>query len=208
MEQFYDSLMSLVTKDIVNGIAKSVEESPDKIKKAASATIPSLLAIYLKTHNPDINNVVREAGNLNILNSFGKSCREDVPEYQAHIGDNFLQKMLGDRAIDLTTPIAEHSGISKVASNRLIYLMSMLVAGYLGEKLKKDKWSESRLLTELRKAKGSFVSDIPSAVVKEFGLSYILKSDNKVSKDKGRLGYVVWGIVILLLLLLGFLAIR
>lgn len=216
MSQFYDSLVGLVSEDKLKKIAKTLDEKPENVEKAVSAIVPSLLAIYLKTHNPDLNNVIRVAGNLNIVDSIGDVCKDELSENQAEISDNFLQKMIGDRAVNLTEPIAKYANISNVAANNLIYRMAVVVAGYLGERLKKDKWSESHLLEQIRKAKPGFASKIPAGVVNAFDLSYILRNDitaknsanptkpiTHETKKKSN-NWLIWLLIILLLLLLFF----
>ena len=207
MTQFYNSLNGLISSEMVNKVAKTVEEKPENVQKAISMIIPSLLALYLKTHNPNVNNIVREAGNLNLLNAVDDICNEDLTADRARLSDNFLQEMVGDRAASLTAPIADHAGISKVAANQLIYMMSALVVAYLGERFKKDKLSETQLLDEIRKAKPDFAAKVPAEVVSAFDLAYILRtgSSNSVNvEEKKSNRWLVWLIAVLALLLLLF----
>jgi Outer membrane protein and related peptidoglycan-associated (lipo)proteins len=197
---------------MANKAAATLDEKPLNVEKGISAILSSLLAMYLKTHDPEVNNIIREAGNLDIVKDMDNVCQESLDENQRNISDRFLQAMLGDKAADFTAPIAETAGLTKVATNRLIYMLAPVVAGYLGEKLVKDKWSETRLLEEIRRDKPSFVKSIPAGVVKAFGLEYIIRTDEPVTppkqttqpKKKSNNSWIWWLLLILALLLLFF----
>lgn len=212
MSHFYDSLKGLLCGGMAKQAAKTVDETPEKVEKAIPAILSSLLAMYMKSRGQNVNNILTEAGNLRIADKIENICKEEPDKDQRRISDNLLQTLFADRAADFTAPIAEHAGISKVAANRLIYMIAPVVAGFLGGKLVNEKWSLTKLQDEIRNAKTHFAKDVPTGVVKTFDLSYILSSDSghtpstivdSIEKKKG-FGWIWWLLLIALLLLLFF----
>jgi Outer membrane protein and related peptidoglycan-associated (lipo)proteins len=205
MSHFFDSLKNVITTDRVRIAAEVVEEKPEKVQKAINSIIAGLLGIYEKEHNPKLNNILRTAGNLNFLKDFDITAKAEPTEEQTRVNNEFQQALLGDKAIDFATPIAEDTGITTVVANRLTSVMSALVAGYLGEKLTKENWTESRLLTELKNSQKDYVEYIPNGLIKTFGLSFPSKTTSTtppVPEKKKSYAWVFWLILIALLILL------
>lgn len=202
MANIYESLKSLINRDMVLTAATALDEKDFNISSAVSSIIPSLLGVFLKKGNtPQIRNILEEAGKLNILSGVESSWDAIPTQDQQRIGDDFLQHLLGDKAADFTDPIADKSGASKVATNRLVSMIAPIVSGFLGNKMVKEGWAFSRVHKEVNDEKEQFMSFIPSEVKKAFGLSFAL---NTQEKKKGSYGWVVWVILALLLLLLFF----
>lgn len=209
MSKFYDSLRNVISAEKVRIAAEVVDEKPENVKKAVDSIIPSLLGIYLKEHNPGLNNILVTAGNLDMLDCFDVAIKDEAGEEQRRVNNDFQQSLLGDKAISFATPIAEEAGISTVAANRLTSVMSALVAGYLGDKLVNEKWTESRLLTELRSTMTDYGKYIPSGILKSFNLSFpqetakaAAKTSIPVEKKKKSYSWIWWLLLIALLILL------
>lgn len=229
MTNFMNSLKSLVSQQMIANAAKVIDEKESNVSNAVSMIIPGLLAILMKrkNHSPQVENILHEAGNLDIVSEVKNLCEERPTEDQRRIGDDFLQQILGDKAADFTDPIAEQACVSKVGTNRLISMIAPIVAGYLGNKLVADKWSKTQLFEALEKNKSGFHAIIPEGVIKAFNLESVFNAvpanntDNNMAaktiispeppkpeepKKKGK-GWIFW-LLLLLLLLLAFLAWR
>lgn len=202
MANIYESLKSLINRDMVLTAATALDEKDFNISSAVSTIIPSLLGVFLKKGNtPQIRNILEEAGKLNILSGVESSWDAIPTQDQQRIGDDFLQHLLGDKAADFTDPIAAKSGASKVATNRLVSMIAPIMSGFLGSKMVKDGWSFSRIHKEIDDEKEQFIGLIPSEIKRSFGLS---SASNTPEKKKSGYGWVIWVVLILLLLLLFF----
>ncbi len=210
MTQVKDALKALISPEMLSKAARTLGEKDANVSKAINKMIPSFLGVLLKKgDSPQIRNILHEAGNLNILLGMDNICEERPTEDQQKIGDDFLQHLLGDKAADFSNPIANESGISKVATNRLVSMIAPIVAGYLGNKLVKENRSMPNLLEMIDSQKTSFVNDIPAGIIQSFGLSTILKNNqynknvaNQPEKEKNNYGWVKWLILIVVILLL------
>ncbi|MDL2223858.1 OmpA family protein [Bacteroidales bacterium OttesenSCG-928-M06] len=208
MANFNNSLKSLVNQQMIAQVAKTLGEKEASISTAVSTIIPSFLGVLLKKkgHSPQIENILHEAGNLDLISEIENLCEEKPTEDQRRIGDDFLQHLLGDKAADFTNPIADKADISRVATNRLISMIAPIVVGYMGNKLVKENWTKAQLFEEIEKEKSYFQTAIPSDLIKSFGLTTVLnaiprKTEPEKSKSKS---WIAWLIILLLLLLLFF----
>lgn len=156
-----------------------------------------------------MKNILEEAGNQNILSNMNGIFCDNPHKEQQNIGDQFLENLLGNKAADFTSAVSSDPGVSKVATNRLVSMLGPVVAGFLGNKLVKEKWSMADLMGELNKERSSILSDMPSGLKNSFGLNNIAdnkKYDNVKTTDnkKKNNSWITWLIIILLLLLLIF----
>ncbi|MCD7964024.1 MAG: OmpA family protein [Rikenellaceae bacterium] len=208
MSKIYDSLKATVNREMISKAASLVEENDSKVSSAVRSIIPGLLGIFMKKGNTaQVKNILDEAGSENILSNMNGIFCDNPNKTQQNIGDQFLEKLLGDKAADFTSAISSDSGISKVATNRLVSMLGPVVAGFLGNKLVKEKWSMADLMGELNKEKSSIMADIPSGLKNSFGLNNIADNRNTVKtpdKKKKNNSWITWLIIILLLLLLIF----
>ncbi|MCC8145678.1 MAG: OmpA family protein [Bacteroidales bacterium] len=206
MANFNNSLKSLVNQQMIAKAARTVDEKESNISTAVSTIIPSLLGVLLtkKGQSPQVENILNEAGNLNIMSEVENLCEERPSEDQRRIGDDFLQHLLGDKAADFTNPIADKSNISRVATNRLISMIAPIVAGYLGNKMVRENWTKSQLFAEIDKEKNEFKAAIPAGVIKAFDLESILNTnpDKREPEKANNKSWIIWVILIILLLLL------
>jgi len=199
-----ETLKSYINRNMVLTAATALDENESTISSAISSIIPSLLAVMLKKGvTPQLKNILEEAGRLNILSGTNNSWDAVPTEDQQRIGDDFLQHLLGDKAADFTDPIAEKSGASKPATNRLVSMIAPILTGYLGNKIVKEDWTFARVLKEIDSEKQSWASYIPDGLVKSFSLSSVLDGKAVDTKKKGS-NWIIWVVLLLLLLLLFF----
>lgn len=206
MTQFKDALEKLISPAMVTKASQVLDEKESNLSKAISVLIPSFLGVLLKHGNtPQIKNILHEAGNLNILVDLERICEEKPTQEQQKIGDDFLQHLLGDKAVNFTNPIADKAGISKVATNRLVSMIAPIVAGYLGNKLVKENRNMPNLLGQIEEQKSGFLNKIPEDIIKSFNLSSEFKNNHHKSQEeekKSSLGWLKWLIFILFVVLL------
>lgn len=203
MNNYYNSLKSLVSQEMISKAATVLDESEERISGASSSIIASLLGVMLKNGStPQIMNILEESGRRNILLEFRELWAEQPTLEQLKIGDDFLQHLLGDKAADFTNPIAKNNGISNVATNRLVSMIAPLFCGFLGNKLVKENKTMSMLLNEIRSEKDDFIGMIPSDLIKSFGLASVLNIDTKEEDKKNSYSWVIWVVLVVLLLLL------
>ena len=208
MKRIYDDLKALISSEMVSKASRVLEEKETNISSASSSIIASLLGVILKKGDTQqIENIFREAGNLDLLGNIASVWDEKPTHEQQRIGDDFLQHLLGDKAVDFTTPIAKQAGVSEVAGNRLVSMIAPVITGYFGKKMVKDDWSMPHLMNEIEKQKSTFSGFIPTQLIKSFGLSNVLSGESTEGKagtpaKKKNNGWIVWVVLIALLLLL------
>lgn len=204
MTQFYDALKALVNPELIAKASSILDEKQANVSKAVSYIIPSILGVMLKKGNtPQIRETFEEAGNLNILAEVKSLWDNDLTHDQQRIGDNFLQNLLGDKAADFTAPVSENSGISKVATNKLVSMIAPIAVGFFGNKLTKENYSLHSILNQIDKEKNHFEGFIPSGIISAFGLSSVLKSNaNTSTQKKSNNNWILWVAAILVILLL------
>ena len=173
MASFYESIKALVSPEMTGKIAQVLDEKESNISKASSSIIAGLLGIMAKKgHNSHIKNILEEAGNINLIYDVGM-FDEHLTHPQQNIGDNFLQLLLGDKAADFTSSISKETGISHVATNRLVSILASSLPAFFGKKLK-DGVSFPSIIDGIKAQEKSFASKIPVDLIKGFGLSTIL----------------------------------
>jgi outer membrane protein OmpA-like peptidoglycan-associated protein len=178
-------MKALITPEMMNRASALLGEKQANVSNAVSTIIPSLLGLLLKKeHSPQLKNIMEEAGNLNIASDIKPLFEGKPSKNQQNIGDDFLQHLLGNRAADFTAPIAGHANISKVAANRLISMVAPLVAGFLGNRVIKEKLTMPQLVHEISGEKVDFEGLIPTDLIKAFDLYPKLKIDNEGSKTE------------------------
>lgn len=202
MNSIYEPIRSLINRNMVSTAATTLDEKEFNISSAISSIIPSLLAVMLKKgETPQMKNILEEAGNLNILTGTDRSWNTIPTEDQQRIGDDFLQHLLGDKAADFTDPIAEKSGATKVATNKLVSMIAPIVSGFLGNKIVNSDWTLSRILKEIDQEKNSFTSYIPSDLIKAFGLSSVLNTNTNAATTNNKKSYT-WVIILIVVVLI------
>jgi len=170
---------------MINKASMLLEEKHADVSNAVSTIIPSFLGVLLKKgHSPQLKNILEEAGSLHIESNIKQIFEGKPTKDQQNIGDNFLQHLLGDRAADFTNPIANHTGITKVAANRLISMVAPIVAGFLGNKIIKEKLTMPQLVEEIGKEKAGFEGLIPIDLIKSFDLYPKLHINNAAASNE------------------------
>lgn len=209
MTQFYDALKALISPAMITRASTMLNEKDSNVAKASSSIVASFLGVMLKKGNtPQIREILEESGRLNILAEVKDLWMNDLTHDQQRLGDNFTQTLLGDKAADFSDPIASNSGISQVATNKLVSMIAPIVSGYLGNKMVQENYSLHGLLREIDKEKGNFSTLIPSGLVRNFGLSDVLDKNaapvEKAEEKKSGMGWLPWVILVIVLLLLFF----
>lgn len=207
MAQFYDSLKALISPAMISRASSLLNENENNISKATTSIIASFLGVLLKKGNtPQIRESLEESGNLNILAQLKDLWGNDLTQDQQRLGDNFTQQLLGDKAADFSDAIASSSGITKVATNKLVSMVAPIITGFLGNKMTKEDFSLHGIINEISKEKNLFSGFIPSSLISSFGLSDVLNKNTDTivqdEKKKGGMGWLLWVLLLVALLLL------
>lgn len=207
MKQIFESLKGLINHEMISKAADAVEENKSSVSTATSSVIAGLLAVISKNGaTPQLREILEEAGNLDILSDIGNAFEEKPSVDQQKIGDNLLQHILGDKAATFTDPIAEHSGITKVAVNKLVSITAPLVAGFLGRKMTKDGMSLHQVINEIDDEKADYAKYLPAGLIQSFGLPAVkqesVKTEYKPVETKKSKSWIIWVVILALLLLL------
>lgn len=136
-----------------------------------------------KGHTAQIRNIFEEAGNIGLISDVG-TFDEHLTHPQQTIGDNFLQQLLGDKAEDFTTPISKESGISQVATNRLISVIAPSFPAFFGKKIVKDGVSFQTIIDQIKSQENTYASKIPADLIKTFGLGTVLNAQKAQAQAK------------------------
>lgn len=213
MKRLFDDLKAFVSNELVSKASKVLDEKESNISAASSGIIASMLGVMLKKGDTQqIENILTEAGKLDILSDTTSIWDEKPTKDQQRIGDDFLQHLLGDKAAAFSTGVSKQSGISEVATNRLVSILAPIITGFLGRKLVKDNWNMAHLMNEIDSQKDSFAGFIPADILKAFGLSSIVKKQTAAAATppptetpkKKNNSWLIWLIIVALLLLLFF----
>lgn len=165
MEQIYKSLRGLITNDMTAEIAKRLNAKEDVMSQAISATFAGFLVLtQMNGDTSQLRNIFEEAGSLGVLGKLEAVCTEPLTPETVSIGDNFLQHVLGDRAVGFTTWISLSTGLSKVTINTLVAILAPVFVGYVGDKLLSNRWSMRKLLGLISSQKGTYKKFIPEPV--------------------------------------------
>ena len=210
--KYFNSLQSLFPGGMISKSAAMLEEKEVNVSTAVSTIIASFLEVIRKKgNNPEMENIWKEAGNLDILSGVGHISQENVAPEQQALGDNFLEHLLGDKAAGFTDAIATKTGISKPATNRLVSMMAPVIAGFFGRQLVKEKQSMHTIFTELENQKDCSKTLVPAGIFTAFKSSGAVEHKSgthhskKTEKSKKGRSWIIWLLLILLLLLLLFL---
>lgn len=220
MAHIYDIISEHFGKERIVQTAQLLEENESNVFTGIQSVVSGLLGVFVKKgRHLQMTEILEEAGKLNILSDVKTICNENPTYDQQRIGDDFLQQLLGDRAVDFSAPIATRSGLSQVAVNRLVSMVAPVVAGVLGGQMVKNRWNITRTIDEVENQRNFFSNLIPAGVVKAFDLGALLqhKAEAKaetvapaatkpapvpVAPPKKKNAWINWLIIILLLLLL------
>ena len=207
MSQFIDLLKGHVNQNMISKAAQLLEENTSNISAAVDSIFAGLMGVLTKDGKDfQIKNLFDEAGNLDLLSNAEASFDEKQSQNQQNVSDNFLQTLLGDKAAKFTQGITEKTGISTVAANRLISMLTPIFVGFFGKKVKEKNWTATQLRNEIVTQKNSFVKYIPSSILQSFGISQVLQKevedmDHQDGKKKKN-NWWIWTVIIALLLLL------
>lgn len=165
MEQIYNSLRSLITKDMEAEMAKRLNAKESDMSQAISSIFAGFLVLtQINGDTSHIRNIFEEAGSLGVLAKIKAVCNEPLTPETASIGDNFLQHVLGDRAANFTTWLALSTDLPKVTVNILVTILAPIFVGYVGDKLLSNQWSMRKLLGLISSQKRMYREFIPKTM--------------------------------------------
>lgn len=233
-KQLFSSLNKLITPEIISKVSSDLGENSGKVTSAIGAIIPSIFgSLVNKGEDSNVENVLKQAGNSSILSNITELFSGKTNPETQNIGSSFLNTLFGYKINSFSGIISSFSGLTSDNANKIIGMVSPLVAGFLGKKMLSGVSLKS-ILEQISSEKDNFLSSIPSGLTSVLGISslaglgssFLNKTESqtkeavdhmknkvedtyedykaKLNKKSGS-GWIKWLIGILVLLLLLFL---
>ncbi|MDL2214562.1 DUF937 domain-containing protein [Dysgonomonas sp. OttesenSCG-928-M03] len=176
----YESINALITSEIVSEISASFKEDSTNIRLASESAIAGLLfSIPPKEGSSEVETAIRKAGTSYpyIRSKFTDIFTGKADETTYYLGFRFLESLFGNRVNTFTSLISHKSGLSIRNTDKLLSMISPVVAAYLGNIILTEKTSFATLLREIENEKDSYQNFIPSQLSELLEISGIGTSE-------------------------------
>ena len=202
MEQIFNSLKSLVDP-LVGKAADTLGENTGKVSKAATSILAGLLTkLTTSGGNQQMEEAMKDAANANLVSHLGAVFGTKGEVEQVSIGNKLFRALLGSRTQEFTDAVAADSGISKSNAAQLTNMVSSAVGGFFGDKVKNGGFRLCDLVSDLNNQKSSFMGLLPAGLGGVLGLASPGLRKTEPVKKKGGLGWLLWLLVAIALILL------
>lgn len=170
-KQLFSSLNKLITPEIISKVSSDLGENSGKVTSAIGAIIPSIFgSLVNKGEDNNVENVLKQAGNSSILSNITELFSGKTNSETQNIGSSFLNTLFGDKINSFSGIISSFSGLTSDSTNKIIGMVSPLVAGFLGKKMLSGVSLKS-ILEQISSEKDNFLSSIPSGLTSVLGIS-------------------------------------
>lgn len=216
MAKIYESLKSAIDHKMIASAAATLGESESKITSAVHKILPSQLGVLLKKGaTAHIDEVFKLAGKHKLFEKRGELFKGHGIMNDMNIGERDENALLGAHDPEYPAAIAMESGVSHESADRISNWIAGMIAGYMGERMIKEKVSLKTLLGELEHERGTIVRDIPSKVAHMFGISapaaaHTASKPHTTAHQPKKKSYswLIWLILLILALLIAFIWFR
>ncbi len=173
MPTIIDSLMNLVTPELLTKASQALGEDHGKLKSALGPTVASILGMVMhKGGNlPELESLLKNAASSNLLSKATEILGGATDSNAQEAGSGLTSLLFGSKAGMFTKLISAQSGISEDNSKKLLGMVSPLVAGSLGKEMASSGTGLSGLINKLTSEKDSFMSMLPSGLGDILGVS-------------------------------------
>jgi len=220
MAQIFNALKSLIAPHLGKA-ATALGEPESKISSASHAILAGLLARMAKHGSHDgLSTSLKMAGQSTIMDNLDRVFSGHDTECEENTTNNFLKILLGTKADHFVSSVSTASGIDKGNAGRLTAMVGAAASAYMG-RLLHDGTSTTDLVKQLESEHKSYLSAIPAGVGAALGLSAVASRDTsdkthtvhrmlteddrkKYGPGKKSLGWLLWLLLALVLLLLIF----
>lgn len=188
-----DSVNSLFTKDLIGKAAATLGEGEDRIAKAVSAIVPTILTGVLnkassgKTAANSLFDMAKQASASGVLGNLGNLLSGNGSNISSLV--NMASSLFGDKLSAITSQISGFAGIKPSSASSLLNLATPAALGTVGKFVAQNNMDVNGFISMLLNQKDKILSAIPSGlgIASAMGLGSI--------NDIGRkLGSVVNGL--------------
>ncbi len=220
MAKIYESLKGAIDHKMIKSAAATLGEDESKISSAVHKILPSQLGILLKkgdkTH---IEEVFKLAAKHKLFEKREELFKGHGIENEMNIGERDENSLLGSHDPQYPTAIAAESGVSHESADRLSNWVAGMIAGYIGERMVREKLSLKTIIGELEHERGTIMKDVPARIAHLLGLSApaaahhtthhtAAKHPEHVAPKKKSHSWIIWLIILLLAAIIAFICIR
>jgi len=166
-----------LTPDAVSKISKLVDETPDNTKRALGAIVPSLTAAACHQASTAsgasrLMNLVSSSSLSSSLSSFAGSLGGgSATDAFLKTGSSLINGLLGNRAQDVASLIAETTGIRLASASSLMGLAAPVLFGGLLKHVSASGLSASGLSSFLSSHRDEVLQSIPTGLASKLGVS-------------------------------------
>jgi len=205
-----DTLNGLVTPQLVGAASTRLGESETAVSKGLGAAFPMILAALMQRLNdpnllPQLMNLLTGRANhpevlANPRNALPGEASEEITE----VGGDLLSTAFGPQSREATSALGEYAGVKTTSASSLMTLGGALIAGLLGERVRRDHLSGAGLASLLSGQRSGIVGALPGALSSVAGLGALRDAGARASaavRETHRRGGFGWLWVLAALLL-------
>lgn len=180
-----DSVKGLFGNDLIGRASSLLGESDSNVQRAVNGIVPSVFAGVLnKAGSGDVEGILtlsKDAINTGILGNIGGLLGSGTGLLTK--GADMLRNLFGDKTSNVTSMIANFSGIKESSASSLMSMAAPAALGVLGKQVTDSNMSSSGLLSFLNNQKDSILNSIPSGLnlAGALGLGSLGSIGNKLS---------------------------
>ncbi len=188
-----ETVNGLFTNDVISKAAATLGEGENRIEKAVSAVVPSVLTGILikagsgRTEASNLLDLAKQASGSGILGNLGNLLMGTGGGISSLM--NMAGSLFGDKLGNITSLISGYSGIKPSSASTLINLATPAALGAIGKHATQNNLDTSGFVAMLMSQKDRILGAIPSGLglASAFGLGNL----NDIGK---KLGNVVTGV--------------
>ncbi|WP_128332005.1 hypothetical protein [Apibacter sp. HY039] len=164
MKYLFNSIHEFISPEIIYTTSLTLKEDNSNVLSAIQSSVASILDVIIeKRKDKKLEYIIKHMGEFNILLNATKIYNTTFTEQ--NLNSNFFNYLLNNKKDLFINIIAKSSNISENSSRDIIYKTSVLISGFLGEKLISGI-QFSRLLNQLEEERKDFSLYIPLEMIK------------------------------------------
>jgi outer membrane protein OmpA-like peptidoglycan-associated protein len=203
-----DSLNGLVTPQLLGVASSRLGESESAVSKGLGAAFPMILAALMqKLNDPNLLSQLMSllTGRANHTTEVLANPREALPGEapgMTDVGGDLLSAVFGSQSGAVTSALGEYAGVKSSSASSLMTMGSTLVAGLLGDRVRRDHLSGAGLASLLSGQRSGILGALPGALSSLGALRGAGARATAAVRDTGRggLGWL-WALAALLLVI-------
>ena len=173
----HDSLMNLMTPELMSAMAAGTGESEGAVSKGLTAGVPLVLAGLLqKSSDPGamdqvMNLLSNRANNPDLLrNPKAMLSGDGASTAQKELGGSLLSALFGRDLGAVTTGLGQQAGVASTSASSIMTLVASLLAALLGNRMRTGGLNLSGLLAMLNEQRDGILRALPAVLSSIGGL--------------------------------------